>query len=164
MLATDMMNHSKLISTMSSKFSKNSKKNDDDAPFCLTKYLEETNSLNNKFDVQQDFINFVLHAIDIGHAAKPFDLEVKWADLVTMEFHNQGDTEKNRGLQVSFLCDRTTSNLPASQKGFIAGIVLPTFQLVVGFLPKMKMYVELIEIAKDGWEKIKESKSQTQVN
>lgn len=145
-LSTDMAMHSKLVGTISSKVS-----NDD---FVISKYLE-SNSEINKFDFQQDIINFVLHAIDIGHAAKPFKIEIKWADLVTQEFHNQGDVEKKLNLPISFLCDRTTANIPASQVGFIAGIVLPTFQLVQRICPTTFEYVQLIETSKEEWEKLK---------
>lgn len=161
-----MAMHSKLIGIVTSKYLVRSNldsemcsnNNSESARFNISTYIAE-NSDCNKQEVQQDLINFILHAVDIGHAAKPFDLELKWADLVTMEFHNQGDTEKKLGLQVSFLCDRTTSNLPASQVGFINGIVLPTFQIVVSLLPSMLIYVDLIEKSKVEWEKIRDAKT-----
>lgn len=145
-LSTDMAMHSKLVGIISSKVS-----SDD---FIISKYLE-SNSETNKFEFQQDIINFVLHAVDIGHGAKPFKLELKWADLVTQEFHNQGDVEKKLNLPISFLCDRTTANIPASQVGFIAGIVLPTFQLVHKICPKTFEYVQMLETSKEEWEKLK---------
>jgi len=152
-LATDMANHGKLIGILSSKHLL--KLNPDSSNgFNLKEYLEE-NKEANKFEIQQDAMNFMLHAIDIGHAAKPFELEIKWADCVTAEFLNQGDTEKKLGLPVSFLCDRNTSNVPASQVGFIAGLVLPAFQLAAKLLPKAKHYVELIQKSKEEWEKLK---------
>jgi hypothetical protein len=158
-LATDMAMHSKLIGTVSSKYvSRSNFDSDSQTQFSMSSYISENND-SNKQEVQQDLINFILHAVDIGHAAKPFELELKWADLVTMEFHNQGDTEKKLGLPISFLCDRTTSNLPASQVGFINGIVLPTFQIVVSLLPKMKIYSDLIEKSKEEWEKLRDIKS-----
>jgi len=157
-----MMNHSKLVGTMSSKHLIKQLKSDNQEDyvdyFQISDYLKE-NKEANKFDIQQDIINFVVHAIDIGHAAKPFNLELKWADFVTAEFLNQGDNEKKLGLPVSFLCDRNTSNIPASQVGFISGIVLPTFLLVICLIPKVSHYVELIEIAKEEWEKLKEQKT-----
>jgi hypothetical protein len=163
-LATDMAMHSKLIGTVTSKYLVRPKldnllnsDNNQSTEFSISNFIAE-NSGCNKQEIQQDLINFVLHAVDIGHAAKPFELELKWAELVTMEFHNQGDTEKKLGLQVSFLCDRTTSNLPASQVGFINGIVLPTFQVVVSLLPSMMIYCDLIEKSRNEWEKLKELK------
>lgn len=162
-----MANHSKLVGTVTSKYvlsnySQISSVHEID-PFNLNSYLEN-NKDNNKSEIQQDLINFALHSIDIGHAAKPFEVELKWADLVTMEFLNQGDTEKNLGLPISFLCDRATSNVPASQVGFIAGIVLPTFQLLTCILPDSQHYLTLIEKAKIEWEKLKEIKANETTN
>lgn len=151
-LATDMMNHSKLVGIMTSRLYIQYKEN---GQFLSISQMIEENRELNKFDVQQDYINFVLHAIDIGHAAKPFELEIKWAELVSKEFHNQGDIEKKLGLPVSFLCDRATANIPASQVGFISGIVLPTFQLVCKLLPLTKAYEEMIIISKEEWEKLR---------
>lgn len=159
-LATDMTIHGKILGTISSKhLLKNLKmeNKDESKGFNIKEYIEE-NKEANKFEIQQDAINFILHAIDIGHAAKPFDLELKWADCVTAEFLNQGDTEKKLGLPVSYLCDRDTSNVPASQVGFISFLVLPTFQLAFNLLPKTKHYITLINKCKEEWEKLKNEK------
>lgn len=150
-IATDMMNHSKLIGIMTARLFVMLCEN---KRMTLTEMIEENKELN-KFDVQQDYINFTLHAIDIGHAAKPFNLELKWAELVTQEFHNQGDKEKELGLPISFLCDRSTANLPSNQVGFIAGIVLPTFNLAHRLLPSISEYINLIKQSKEEWEKLK---------
>ncbi len=128
-----------------------------DKPLSLTQMMEENKELS-KIEIQQDYINFIIHAIDIGHAAKSFDLEKKWADLVTKEFHNQGDKEKELGLPISFLCDRNNFNLPSSQVGFISGLVLPTFQLIAKLLPKSSDYVDFLIVSKQEWEKLKENK------
>lgn len=149
-LATDMANHSKLIGVMTSRLSMI---NDSDKSLSPTKILNMNHDLS-RTDIQQDYINLVLHAIDIGHAAKPFELELRWADLVTQEFHNQGDQEIKLGIPVSFLCDRKTANIPCSQVGFIQGIVLPTFVLVHSMLPEIEEYLKLIKNSKEEWEKL----------
>jgi len=150
-LATDMANHSKLVGVMTSRLYYQIK--DDNSSISLSQLLEENKDIN-KFEIQQDYINFILHAIDIGHAAKDFELEKKWAEIVTEEFHNQGDTEAKLNLPISFLCDRKTSNVPLSQIGFISGIVLPTFQLAQRLLPDICIYTELIIKSREEWEKI----------
>ena len=151
-LSTDMVNHGKLVGVMNSRLCNLNEEKE----FSLKKYMDENPSVN-KFDIQQDFFNFVLHAVDIGHAAKPFELELKWAEMVTDEFLNQGDTEKAKNIPISFLCDRNTSNLPASQVGFIAGLVIPTFELVNKLLPNSILYTDLIVHCKNEWVKLKES-------
>lgn len=154
-LATDMMVHAKQIGIITSRLYLQYKESD--KPILLSNIMENNSELS-KIDIQQDFINFIIHAIDIGHAAKPFEQELKWADLVTKEFHNQGDKEKELGLPVSFLCDRKTSNLPQSQVGFINGLVLPTFQLVVKLIPDSACYIDYIINSKCEWEKIRDAK------
>ena len=150
-LATDMANHSKLVAIITSRLYYHNK---DNKQLSLSQILDENKDIN-KFEIQQDYINFIVHSIDIGHAAKPFNLEMKWSDVVTQEFLNQGDKEKSMNLAISFLCDRKTSNLPNSQIGFITGIVLPTFQLAERLLPDIGSYLKLINNSKDEWEKLK---------
>ena len=145
-----MSHHSKLVANTSTKvklYCQNKK-------FSLSSYVAKYKD-TNIFDLQQDIINLVVHSIDIGHAAKPFKLELKWTDLVTQEFHNQGDIEKSLNLPISFLCDRTISNVPSSQVGFINGIVLPIFEIVELILPKSIKYVDYIKNSKIEWEKLK---------
>ena len=152
-LATDMANHSKLVAIMTSRLYIHLKEKD--KQLTLSEITDEKKDISMS-DIQQDYINFVIHAIDIGHAAKPFDVELKWAELVTKEFHNQGDNEKKLNLSVSFLCDRNTANIPSSQVSFIDGIVLPTFQLVEKLLPDISNYIKMIVEAKEGWEKLRD--------
>lgn len=53
----------------------------------------------------------VLHSCDISTSLRPFDLSVQWAELLFEEFFNQGDTEKSQGLEISMMCDRTTTDI-----------------------------------------------------
>ena len=53
----------------------------------------------------------VLHACDISTSLRDFELSIQWADLLFEEFFNQGDMEKAQGLEVSMMCDRTTTNI-----------------------------------------------------
>lgn len=150
-LATDMSSHSKIIGILTARICLHLSSSTGVLSF--SELLNE-NQPEMKFELQQDYLNTILHAVDIGHAAKPFELEVKWAELVTQEFHNQGDIEKSKNLAVSFLCERSTCNLPCSQIAFITGIVLPTFQLVQKVLPETSIYVEYIENSKVKWQEL----------
>jgi len=55
--------------------------------------------------------SILLHACDISTSLRYFDLSVQWADLLFSEFFNQGDMEKAQGLEISMMCDRTTTNI-----------------------------------------------------
>ena len=70
-------------------------------------------NLNNKTHI----MSFVLHSADVAHPTKTWDLHKEWTARCMEEFFNQGDREKEMGLDVSPLCDRTTTKVPQSQIG-----------------------------------------------
>lgn len=74
-------------------------------------------------------MELVLHCSDISNPFKPYDLCAKWADLVVEEFCQQGDKEREMGLEISPMCDRNNINLCNMQMGFIEFVVAP---LIIG--------------------------------
>ena len=44
------------------------------------------------------------------------------------EFFKQGDLEKDKGLPVSFLCDRENTKVNKMQAGFLNGVVIPLYK------------------------------------
>ncbi|XP_055331378.1 dual specificity calcium/calmodulin-dependent 3',5'-cyclic nucleotide phosphodiesterase 1A-like isoform X2 [Paramacrobiotus metropolitanus] len=82
-------------------------------------------------------LQLVLHACDISHPAKPWDLHYKWTIGVLEEFFQQGDREKELGLPFSPLCDRQTTVIPQSQIGFIDFIVEPSMTIMADMLEKI---------------------------
>ncbi|KAH9283182.1 Calcium/calmodulin-dependent 3',5'-cyclic nucleotide phosphodiesterase 1C [Echinococcus granulosus] len=81
--------------------------------------------------------SLLLHAADISHPTKCWDLHERWTYLLVEEFFNQGDREAALGLPCSPLCDRHTTMVPESQVGFINFIVVPTFQLLKEMLERI---------------------------
>lgn len=93
----------------------------------------------------------IVHACDISHPAKPFELHEKWTYQVLEEFFRQGDLEQSMGLPYSPLCDRNTTHVAESQIGvnvslfsyafhhigFIDFIVEPTMAVCGDMLVKM---------------------------
>ncbi|XP_038607195.1 calcium/calmodulin-dependent 3',5'-cyclic nucleotide phosphodiesterase 1A isoform X3 [Tachyglossus aculeatus] len=75
-------------------------------------------------------MSLVLHAADISHPAKSWDLHHKWTMALMEEFFLQGDKEAELGLPFSPLCDRKSTMVAQSQIGFIDFIVEPTFSLL----------------------------------
>jgi len=124
--------HTKILGQISSKLnyfleSKSEKS--------LIEFFTDKDNKNSKFDLQQEFMNYILHFADIAHPAKPWDIELKWSRLIFKEFFNQGDKEKALKLPVSFLCDRDITSVPKSQIGFLKNIIMPSFSVVVSLLP-----------------------------
>lgn len=72
-----------------------------------------------------------LHCADISNPYKKFPTCKKWAEMIVVEFCEQGDREKAEGLEVSPMCDRDTLNLYNMQMGFIEFVVAP---LIIGFI------------------------------
>lgn len=152
-LATDMSIHGNVLSKIKNKLFNWSelKKTNEEEPFINP----ESKTL---FDEQQEVINFVIHSADIAHNTKPFIMSEKWTELLTEEFHLQGDLEKSLGLPISFLCDRNTSNVPKSQIGFIDFVILPTFQLLKEAFPSCEYLVKIAQTNKETWKKILDEK------
>lgn len=79
----------------------------------------------------------ILHAADVSNPIKPFQLYDLWATRVLNEFWDQGDRERELGLNITYLCDRYTVNKSKSQMGFIDFIVKPYYETIKhkSFLP-----------------------------
>jgi hypothetical protein len=116
-------------------------------------FIKEVEPSSAKFDAQQEILNYTLHAADLSHNAKSFRLTEKWTTLVMNEFWDQGDLEKKEGLTVSFNCDRTTANVPRDQIGFLNGIIIPTFSLLVVMFPKVEFFVDNARGNSEEWNK-----------
>ncbi|KAE9306489.1 hypothetical protein PF008_g21456 [Phytophthora fragariae] len=74
---------------------------------------------------------------DIGHAMKSFPLHLAWSERVAEEFYRQGDTERQFGLTISPLCDRSTGvdRFEKNQIGFLEFVVLPLYTAARDVLP-----------------------------
>uniref|UniRef100_A0A7I5E682 Phosphodiesterase n=1 Tax=Haemonchus contortus TaxID=6289 RepID=A0A7I5E682_HAECO len=79
----------------------------------------------------------IVHACDISHPSKPWQLHERWTQGVLEEFFRQGDLEASMGLPYSPLCDRHTVHVADSQIGFIDFIVEPTMVVCGELLTKM---------------------------
>lgn len=148
-LATDMSFHSKVLSNIKNKlFNWNEiKKNNKEELFINP----ESKTL---FEEQQEIINFIIHSADIAHNTKPFVLSEKWTELLTEEFHQQGDKEKSLEIPISFLCDRTTTNVPKSQIGFLSFVIIPTFELLVDVCPSLNYLLTTAKGNLKEWERM----------
>ena len=120
-LATDMSNHAKICSLMKN-FIQNKNNNNYNH-----NYIKKNNY--NMIE-QQEVMNFLIHTADISHCSKDFNISFKWTNLLNEEFWREGDEEKEKKIQVGFLCDRNNSDVPNNQIGFIKTIIIPTFDIL----------------------------------
>jgi len=74
-----------------------------------------------------------LKAADLGHAALPFDMHERWAFRLLNEFYEQGDEERQLGIPVSPMCERSgnVADFRESQKGFLQFVIMPLFKELV---------------------------------
>ena len=146
-LATDMANHGKVISLIKSKISTN--EDGKDFKFNLLSGNEQT-----KNEEQQCLLDFIIHLADLAHNTRLFNISLKWVELLSEEFWLQGDQEKKLNLPVSFLCDREKINIPQSQKGFISGFVIPTFDCLVSIFPTLRFTLDNANNNLKEWQKL----------
>ena len=145
-LATDMANHGKVVSVIKSKITLN-----ENNEFKLNLLSGNEQSKNEE---QQYLLDFMIHLADLAHNTKLFDISLKWVELLSEEFWRQGDLEKKKNLPVSFLCDRDQINIPQSQKGFINGFIIPTFENLVSVFPSLKFTLENANNNLKQWQKL----------
>jgi hypothetical protein len=108
----------------------------------------------NRMDEQQSLLDFMIHLADLSHNARPFDISLKWVELLSEEFWRQGDIEKEHNLPVSFLCDRDNINVPQSQKGFISGFILSTYDCLSNIFPSLRYTYDNANNNLKEWQKL----------
>ncbi|DBA80240.1 TPA: putative 3',5'-cyclic phosphodiesterase pde-3 [Trebouxia sp. C0005] len=84
---------------------------------------------NAKADDKMLVFQMLLKCADIGHLAAAPDTHKRWAYQLEEEFFQQGDREKEIGLPVSPLMDRSNKGgITRSQMGFFSIVGLPMFK------------------------------------
>ena len=146
-LATDMANHGKIMTVIKSRISINMAEN-------KKKFELLSGNEKSKFEEQQSLFDFLLHAADLSHNCKLFNISLKWVELLSEEFWLQGDKEKSMNLPVSFLCDRDSYNIPKSQVGFIKGFIIPTFDCLINIFPSLKFALDNAKTNLNKWQRL----------
>ena len=148
-LSTDMIFHGKVMSVIKAKIILifNEDKNE-------KKFELFSNNASNKFEEQQELLNFLIHCADLAHNTKLFNISIKWVELLSNEFWIQGDKEKSMNLPISFLCDREKIDVPRSQIGFIKGFVIPIFEILVTIFPTLNYTIDNAKNNLERWEEL----------
>ncbi|XP_022694733.1 calcium/calmodulin-dependent 3',5'-cyclic nucleotide phosphodiesterase 1A-like isoform X4 [Varroa jacobsoni] len=118
-LATDMTSHFQQVKTMKTALGHHDFSLDKPKSLCL-----------------------ILHACDISHPSKDWELHTSWTGSLMEEFFKQGDKERELGLPYSPLCDRNTTMVAESQIGFIDFILGPTMDVCSELI--MKIYQQVL--------------------
>ena len=137
-LSTDMANHQKVLANVKAKIGE----------FKIEKgvnYNKVFKDESKLFDNQQTMLDMFLHCSDISNPAKPSRVSTLWTQRVYAEFFKQGDLEKEKGLPVSLLCDRDTTDINKAMIGFINFVVKPSFEILVNIVPECNAYLTNIK-------------------
>ena len=151
-LATDMAYHSEIMSSIRA----NIKTNKSQERFIFLSGNDKT-----KFDEQQLLLNVLIHLADLGHNCKKFHISSVWIKLLSEEFWMQGDKEREKGLPISFLCDRNNVDIPSSQIGFLKGFILPSYDCLIEMFPSLKFAIDNAEDNLKKWTQFQKEKRLT---
>ncbi|KAM9095982.1 3',5'-cyclic-AMP phosphodiesterase 4A isoform 2-T2 [Sarcophilus harrisii] len=114
-LATDMSKHMSLLADL--KTMVETKKVTSSGVLLLDNYTDRIQVLRN-----------MVHCADLSNPTKPLALYKQWTDRIMEEFFHQGDKERERGMEISPMCDKHTASVEKSQVGFIDYIVHPLWE------------------------------------
>ena len=157
-LSTDMVNHAMVLSSVKAKISSWESDNNlqENKKFIFLSGVEKS-----KFDEQQIMFNYLIHTADLGHNTQKFEISKQWVELLTYEFWKQGDKEREKNLDISFLCDRNNFDIPNSQVGFLRAFILSTFDILVSMFPNLEFTLDNAKNNIHEWKKLAAQKRRT---
>lgn len=57
----------------------------------------------------------MVHCADLSNPTKPLELYRQWTDRIMVEFFSQGDRERDKGMDISPMCDKHNASIAKSQ-------------------------------------------------
>ncbi|XP_052776417.1 cAMP-specific 3',5'-cyclic phosphodiesterase 4C-like isoform X5 [Mya arenaria] len=140
-LATDMSKHMTLLADL--KTMVETKKVAGSGVLLLDNYQDRIQVLQN-----------MVHCADLSNPTKPLNLYEKWLDRLMKEFFRQGDMEREKGLDLSPMCDRMTATVEKSQVGFIDYILHPLWETWADLVyPDAQEILDQVEDNRDYFQK-----------
>ncbi|RMB93798.1 hypothetical protein DUI87_29790 [Hirundo rustica rustica] len=114
-LATDMSKHMTLLADL--KTMVETKKVTSSGVLLLDNYTDRIQVLRN-----------MVHCADLSNPTKPLGLYRQWTERIMEEFYRQGDRERERGMEISPMCDKHSASVEKSQVGFIDFVAQPLWE------------------------------------
>ncbi len=145
-LATDMAMHNDTVSKFQNLITVHNIYNG--------KNGEKIINAKDEFESKQLVLDACLHLADIGNPCRAYPIHRVLALKVLEEFGRQGDIEKSMKLPISFLCDRTTINVPICQIGYITGVLKPLLVRMVSVFPGLKVMLTNANKCEAEWRKM----------
>ncbi|CAJ0936307.1 unnamed protein product [Ranitomeya imitator] len=92
----------------------------------MSKHMSLLADLKTMVETKKVLRNMV-HCADLSNPTKPLELYRQWTDRILEEFFRQGDKERERGMEISPMCDKHTASVEKSQvsrwDGWVNGYV-----------------------------------------
>ncbi|XP_072017512.1 dual 3',5'-cyclic-AMP and -GMP phosphodiesterase 11A-like [Amphiura filiformis] len=100
----------------------------------------------------------LMTACDVAASTKPWRIQQKIAELVTTEFFDQGDKERNElNLEPTSMFDRRNKDeLPEMQLGFLDGICIPLYEVMTELSPDFQPMLTGVKSNRIKWAEQKE--------
>ncbi|XP_071656782.1 3',5'-cyclic-AMP phosphodiesterase 4A isoform X2 [Patagioenas fasciata] len=140
-LATDMSKHMSLLADL--KTMVETKKVTSSGVLLLDNYTDRIQVLRN-----------MVHCADLSNPTKPLGLYRQWTERIMEEFFRQGDRERERGMEISPMCDKHSASVEKSQVGFIDYIVHPLWETWADLVaPDAQEQLETLEQNRDWYQR-----------
>nr|KAF6349628.1 phosphodiesterase 4C [Myotis myotis] len=133
-LATDMSKHMNLLADL--KTMVETKKVTSLGVLLLDNYSDRIQVLQN-----------LVHCADLSNPTKPLPLYRQWTDRIMAEFFQQGDRERESGLDISPMCDKHTASVEKSQASFsppVTDCTLPTLAFHTEAQPHLRAFAHAL--------------------
>ncbi|OHS94193.1 3'5'-cyclic nucleotide phosphodiesterase family protein [Tritrichomonas foetus] len=125
-------------------------------------YIKEFEEMSSDFDKRNErhrllLAQIVMKSGDVSNTTRAFDVASDMSHKLTDEFFKQGDLERQLGIEVTPMCDRTkASHISTSQVGFYGFIAAPLLTALGNFITALADNTDQLEKNKRQWEQQKE--------
>lgn len=69
------------------------------------------------FNLPLQVLQNMVHCADLSNPTKPLELYRQWTDRIMVEFFTQGDREREKGMEISPMCDKHNASVEKNQVG-----------------------------------------------
>ncbi|KAL8848785.1 MAG: hypothetical protein Q9221_006205 [Calogaya cf. arnoldii] len=135
------------------------------------KYMADLSNLQEKIKLEENtegwsqqtvdeyrtlICGLLIKCADISNVARPFNIAAKWADILQLEFANQGTMETELGMSTTLFGGPpelgNVTKLANSQQGFMNIFACPLFGAISDILPSMSFAVEEMRANQKIWQ------------
>lgn len=148
-LATDPTHHFPFVEKLSARLGKGP----------IRKYSEVLQNDEWKSANKSDrtlLLQGFVHLWDVGNGFRPWDTYKEMVASLEEEFFAQGDAEREEGLPITALMDRSKDRLVAGQDFFLGKLVLPLYDLYANFMKQdlADLFRSTLESNKHRWKEL----------